>query len=133
MSPAIIGALLGGGLGLLKGDENVKKNIANENFRRAAIMYSPWTHMGDPGQVTLPGGLESGLQGAATGGMVGAMASPAAGATTASAPLEASGKYVSMSAMNPEAPPVFMGPEQPAGSFGTQGSILGRWFGQRQS
>lgn len=72
-----------GGLGLYQGMQNEKRMKANDKFRKAAITYSPWTGMGDPGSQQLPGMLQSGLQGAATGAMIGnAMGKPTAPATT---------------------------------------------------
>lgn len=73
MAPLLIAALAGGGLGLLKGAQNEKKMQEHDKFRKAAITYSPWTGMGDPGQLNLPDTLSSSLSGAATGAMIGSM------------------------------------------------------------
>jgi hypothetical protein len=54
-----------------------KRQKANDNFRKAAIAYSPWTQMGDPGSPDvgntdpLSGAIGGGIQGAALGSMVG--------------------------------------------------------------
>ena len=58
-----------GALGALQGINNEKRMEKNDAFRKAAIQYSPWTGMQDPGSPVLPGMLQSGLQGAATGMM----------------------------------------------------------------
>lgn len=73
MDPFTIAMLAGAGMGLLKGKRNEEKMADNDKFRKAAITYSPWTGMGDPGSQQLPGTLESGLGGAATGAMIGSM------------------------------------------------------------
>lgn len=74
-------------LGAKKGMDNEARMDKNDKFRKASIMYSPWTNMGDPGSQQLPGMLESGVQGGLTGAMLGssmgAGAAPAAGGTTA--------------------------------------------------
>lgn len=80
MDPITIGLLVGGGAGLLKGAKNEKKMKEHAKFREAALRYSPWTGMGDPGDLNLPGMLESGLQGGALGATVGNLV-PAGGAT----------------------------------------------------
>jgi hypothetical protein len=73
---------IGAGLGALKGNKNVKKQAENDKYRKAAITYSPWTKMGDPGSTDLPGVLESGISGAA----MGALAGNALGGGAATAP-----------------------------------------------
>lgn len=71
MDPITIGLLVGGGLGALKGIQNQKKMEEHDKFRKAALTYSPWTGMGDPGALNLPGTLESGASGAAMGAATG--------------------------------------------------------------
>lgn len=73
MVPMAIAALLGGGLGLMKGMKNEERMDANDKYRKAAIEFSPWTGMGDPGAQQLPGMFESALGGASTGAMMGSM------------------------------------------------------------
>lgn len=70
-----------GALGAYRGIKNEKRMKDNDKFRKAAIQYSPWTGMGDPGSQQLPGMLESGLQGAATGAMLGSSLGSLGGAT----------------------------------------------------
>ncbi len=60
-------ALIGGGLGALKGISNNARNKKDAAFRKAALMYSPWTGMGDPGQPERAGVLGSVLQGGLAG------------------------------------------------------------------
>jgi hypothetical protein len=77
MAPLLIGLLAGGGLGLLKGNKEIKEKVANDRYRKVAIAMSPWTGMGDPGtsQADMAGSI---LSGAAMGGMAGnSFASPA--------------------------------------------------------
>lgn len=71
MEPITIAALLGGGLGLYRGVRNEQRMKDQDKFRKAAITYSPWTGMGDPGAMHLPGVVESSISGAATGAMLG--------------------------------------------------------------
>lgn len=71
MGPLAIGMLLGGGLGLLQGARNESKEKQQEAFRRAALQWSPWTGMQDPGALNLPGVLESTVGGVAKGAMYG--------------------------------------------------------------
>jgi len=66
-----IGLLAGAALGVLRGKKNEARMEENDKFRRAAIQYSPWTKMSDPGSAVMPGMLEAGTTGAATGAMVG--------------------------------------------------------------
>ncbi len=68
MLPAALAAA-----GALKGISNEKKMQENDKYRKAAITYSPWTGMGDPGSMTLPGVLESAVQGGAMGASLGGM------------------------------------------------------------
>jgi hypothetical protein len=95
MDPITIGLLAGGGLGLLKGFGNKQKDIDEALTRKAMIMYSPWTKLGDPGKTERPDELSSMLGGAAQGAMMGNMlgkagaAAPAAEAPVAAAPSEA--------------------------------------------
>lgn len=72
--------LIGAALGAIKGNQNVKKQAENDKFRKAAIAMSPWTNMGDPGALNLPGMLDSTAQGAAMGAMTGNMFGGAGGA-----------------------------------------------------
>jgi len=68
-------------VGAVKGtmDANAanKRQQKNDAYRKAAITYSPWTQMGDPGSPDVgntnafSGALGGGLQGAATGAMIG--------------------------------------------------------------
>lgn len=83
MDPITIGLLAGGGMGLLKGNSNIKKEMENDKYRKVAVAMSPWTGMGDPGRLNLGGPLESGLQGAAMGGQMGGMLGGAGGAAAA--------------------------------------------------
>lgn len=62
-----------GGAGLLQGLGNEKKEGRHNQYRAEAIRYSPWTGMGDPGALNLPGGLEMALKGAGAGAMIGGM------------------------------------------------------------
>lgn len=81
-----IGALAGAGLGAIKGKKNEDKMKQHEKFREAAIRYSPWSGMSDPGSMQLPDTMSSMLSGAALGGVTGSMfggAAPAATAATA--------------------------------------------------
>lgn len=84
MAPLLIGLLAGGGLGILKGNKEIKEKAEQDRFRKVALAMSPWTNMADPGRA--PGGdiLGSALGGAATGAMVGNMF-PAAAAAPAAA------------------------------------------------
>lgn len=85
MDPLTIGLIIGGSAGLLKGLGNEQKMKEQQKYREAAIRYSPWTGMSDPGALNLPSGLESALSGGLTGAMVGNMfggAAPAADAGT---------------------------------------------------
>lgn len=59
------------GLGVLQGAANQKKMERHNKYRAEAIKYSPWTGMGDPGEMNLPDSLQMGLQGAAQGAMLG--------------------------------------------------------------
>lgn len=87
--------------GYMKGKRNEKTAEENAKFRKAAIQYSPWTHMSDPGAGPQgAGGLESaisgGLQGAAMGSMVGGLggaAAPAAGAASGAAVAPSAAPY----------------------------------------
>mgnify|MGYP000570708014 CR=1 FL=1 len=77
------------GLGVLQGAANQKKMERHNKYRAEAIKYSPWTGMGDPGEMNLPDAMQMGLQGAATGAALGNIGggggSPGAmGATTTS-------------------------------------------------
>lgn len=80
MLPLLIGAGLGGIAGLIKGKKNEEKMADQDRFRKAALTYSPWTGMGDPGALNLPGGLSSALGGAAMGALTGEMFGEAEGA-----------------------------------------------------
>jgi hypothetical protein len=57
--------------GAYKGMKNEEKMDRNDKFRKAAIKYSPWTDMKDPGAPELSGTLDSGLQGGMQGYMMG--------------------------------------------------------------
>jgi hypothetical protein len=61
----------GAGLGLAKGIANENRMKKNDAYRKAAIKYSPWTGMGDPGSPELPGIFESVLGGGLTGATIG--------------------------------------------------------------
>lgn len=67
-------------LGAKKGMDNEARMEKNDKFRKAAITYSPWTGMGDPGSQQLPGALESGVSGGLTGAMLGNAMGNSAGA-----------------------------------------------------
>lgn len=73
MAPLLIGALIGAGLGLLKGQAGAKKNEEQDRYRKQAMLYSPWTGMGDVGGGTAPGMTDSIISGAAGGAMIGNM------------------------------------------------------------
>lgn len=80
-------ALLGGGLGLYRGVRNEQRMKDQDKFRKAAITYSPWTGMGDPGALHLPGVIESAISGAATAGLLGnSMGGAGAGAGATASP-----------------------------------------------
>ncbi len=92
----LAGAALGGAKGIAQGARNKKIQAENEKFRKAAIMYSPWTNMQDPGAGPMgPGSAEAGiggaLSGAATGAMVGGIGAGAAPAAAAPGALGALG------------------------------------------
>lgn len=70
-------------LGVKKGMDNEKRMEKQDQFRKASIMYSPWTGMGDPGSQQLPGALESGIQGGLTGAMISTAGAKGGGATEA--------------------------------------------------
>lgn len=105
MDPITIGLLVGGGLGALKGIQNQKKMEENDKFRKAAIAYSPWTGMGDPGSPNMPGMLESGISGAAmgaaTGNLFGAASGAAPAASTAAVGAGTPGALGAASGANP--------------------------------
>ncbi len=67
--PMIIGAVSG----VAKGIRNHKKEAEHDKFRKAAIKYSPWTEMDDPGALNLPGIAEAGLSGIGQGALIGGM------------------------------------------------------------
>lgn len=90
MEPMTMLMLGSAALGALKGKANEKRMKENDKFRRAAIQYSPWTGMGDPGSQQLPGMFESGLSGAVQGAALGNLAGLGGAAAPAS----------TMSAMN---------------------------------
>lgn len=73
MEPFTMMALAGAGLGALKGMQNQKRMKEHNKYRKAAMAYSPWTGMSDPGEMNLPGVFESALQMGATGAMLGSM------------------------------------------------------------
>lgn len=74
MEPMTMALLGGAALGAIRGKQNEKRMKENDKFRRAAIQYSPWTGMGDPGSQALPGMFESGLSGAVQGAALGNLA-----------------------------------------------------------
>lgn len=80
MIPAALAAI-----GALKGAANERKMAEHDKYRKAVITYSPWTGMGDPGAMALPGVLDSALSGAAMGASMGNLfgGPPGAGQTTA--------------------------------------------------
>lgn len=61
--PMAIGAVAGAA----QGQANKERMQKEAKFRKAAIQYSPWTGMGDPGMSNLPGEFTSGLKGLAGG------------------------------------------------------------------
>ena len=95
MDPITIGLLVGGGAGLLKGMANEKKMERHNKYRAEALKYSPWTGMGDPGEMNLPGTMESLFQGGAMGAMTGNMMGGAA-------PAAAGGQTMAMNTATPQ-------------------------------
>lgn len=79
----LIPLLIGAGLGAISGAANKKKQAQNDAFRKAAITYSPWTGMGDPGTTNLSGPLTGAIQGGAQGAMFGSMGGFGGGASAA--------------------------------------------------
>lgn len=72
------------GVGLVKGvadgRANRKQQKKHDAHRKAQIMYSPWTGLGDPGAVNAgPTGLGSALGGAMSGAMLGGQLSKMGG------------------------------------------------------
>ncbi|HZX13713.1 MAG TPA: hypothetical protein VFF49_04860 [Thermodesulfobacteriota bacterium] len=131
MDPITIGLLAGGGLGLLKGITNEKKMKQAAKFREAALRYSPWTGMNDPGDLNLPGALSSGLQGAALGGLAGGLF-PTAGATpVAGVTPYAGSNYLGGSAMNTNLGAVgSFTPMTTSALTPAQAAMLGGWSNQ---
>lgn len=85
MLPLIL-AGAGAGMGLMKGMSNQKKNAEDARFRKAAIEFSPWTGMADPGRANRAGVMDSTFQGAMGGLGMGQSAAGALGSTPAVTP-----------------------------------------------
>lgn len=72
-------AFVGGGKGAIDANTARKKQEKHDAFRKQAMIYSPWTKMGDvgPGNFgntnAISGALGGGIQGAAIGSMMGDM------------------------------------------------------------
>lgn len=80
-------AAAGATSGYLKGKRNEKNQEANAKFRKAAIQYSPWTKLSDPGAGPQgAGGLEAAIGGGMQGAAMGSMIGKAAPGLTASNP-----------------------------------------------
>jgi hypothetical protein len=88
MLPLLIGLGAGAGLGALKGQKNKEKDIQDALERKAVIMYSPWTHMNDPGKKEREDVLESMLSGGAKGAMLGSLAGSFGGAAAPTTPVD---------------------------------------------
>lgn len=115
MDPVTIGLLAGVGLGLLRGNRNAKKNEEQDRYRKAAMLYSPWTGMGDVGGGNAPGVLDSALQGAALGSSVGSMLKPSstiAQSSTTDKLGSSQELYTPLEIYKKETSPSFEGPPQ---------------------
>jgi len=94
--------------GAAKGYGNQKQQKKNDEFRKAAIRYSPWTGMQDPGaQNAGQGVLGSAIQGGITGALA-AQSFGGAGAAGAGAGAGASGVGAGGLALNTAAPQATM-------------------------
>lgn len=107
MDPITIGLLLGGGAGLLKGAANDKKMERHNKYRAEAIKYSPWTGMSDPGELNLPGTMESVLQGGAMGAMTGNLFGGAGAAAPSTASALSSGTPGALGAASGANPAIY--------------------------
>ena len=95
--------------GVVKGSLDAKsarkRQAKNDAFRRAAIQYSPWTGMGDPGSPNvgntdgLSGALGGGLQGFAMGSTISNAAGAAGGASKAAAAPQSQGMTMNTQGM----------------------------------
>jgi hypothetical protein len=103
---------VGAALGAAKGMSNASANKKDEKFRKAAITYSPWTGMQDPGQKQRTGVmgsmLQGGLMGASMGGAGGILGggaaaggAGAAGAAGAAAPAAGGSMWGQLKGLNP--------------------------------
>lgn len=82
-------------LGALKSHNQQQQAKKQDKFRKAAITYSPWTGMGDPGGMIAPDLLSGAAEGAASG----ALLSGALGGGEAVAPMETAGAATETSGM----------------------------------
>lgn len=119
-------AALGAALKAREAQTNKKRAKQHDAFRRAAITYSPWTDMGDPGAFqggntdVLSGALQGGVSGAMlqqglASGMGGNAATAAEGVQGATSGMDAAGASSSTNAIN-----------QGMGNAGIQGTIDGQ-------
>lgn len=83
VAPLVIGALVGGGMGLVKGMADKKKEQRQREVAAETMRWSPWTHMqAGPIQEADVGG--SAMQGAMTGAAMGQQVGAGQGAATGS-------------------------------------------------
>lgn len=69
--PMLLLAGAGGLLGAMKAKRQQDQADAQNKYRKAALTYSPWTGMSDPGGASAPTMLEGALGGALTGAQLG--------------------------------------------------------------
>ena len=118
MDPITIGLLAGAAKGVLDSRANSKNQKKQDAFRKAAIAYSPWTGMGDPGAVNSgPQGLNAMLGGATQGAMIGALGGQAGLWGAQAAPAAASAGALGAEA----AAPSMLGGSEMAAQLGAQG------------
>ncbi len=93
--------------GAVEGEANKKNQRRQDAFRKAAIQYSPWSGMSDPGAVNAgPQGLQSITGGAIQGGVLGALGQGAGLWGGAAETAGAGTEVLSSGAINPN----FVGP-----------------------
>lgn len=85
MALPLILALAGAALGAMSSKRKQDQADAQNKYRKAAIQYSPWTGMGDPGGASAPSMLEGAVGGALTGAQLGGTLGSLGGAETAAA------------------------------------------------